>query len=121
MNRLLPARNLRQGLTATTAVLAASVTLTLALAAGVVLLALANQRLGDQIHGSQISACRTANQNRAEDIRLLNGIIALPAISAPQFQTAVLAARQRAQAARLHQDIAAANAPRDCTAVYSAG
>jgi hypothetical protein len=64
-------------------------------------------------HDSQISACRQANTNRAEDIAIWNqflGDIAPAAAQTPKVKT---------ELAEINKLIAVKDTPRNCTALYA--
>jgi hypothetical protein len=65
-----------------------------------------------------VNACRLANGNRTEDVRIINEILNLPAISKPQFITPAMRAAQAAALVRVHADVKTAYALRDCAAEY---
>ena len=66
-----------------------------------------------------VTACQTANGNRSEDVEVLHSILALPAISSPQFITPASKARQDAALAKVHTQISKAYALHDCAKQYS--
>jgi len=65
-----------------------------------------------------VNACRLANGNRTEDVRIINEILNLPAIAKPQFITPAMRAAQDAALAKVHADVKTAYALRDCQAEY---
>jgi hypothetical protein len=78
-------------------------------------------RVSDVADGNRadaVNACELANGNRSEDVRIINEILNLPAISKPQFITPVMRAAQDAALARVHANVKTAYALRDCAAEY---
>jgi hypothetical protein len=98
---------------------AAQVTLTIALAIAVVLLALSNGHLSGAIHTEDINNCHSGNTTRLAEARIDRGILALPALSHPAGLTPAAAHAQAGAVTTLRHDITAAYALRDCAAVYS--
>jgi len=69
-------------------------------------------------HAAAITACNLSNGNRSEDVQIFGDILALPAISKPQFITPAMREVQAAALAKVNARIKVAYALRDCTALY---
>jgi len=96
-----------------------SVVLNVVLIGCVVFLGIRNLEVANAEHTSTVVACRLANDNRSEDVRILNQIIALPSISHPQFITKANVLKQNAAVATVKHAIRAAYALRNCVTLYS--
>jgi hypothetical protein len=70
---------------------------------------------GDQ-HNATISSCQQSNASRAEEVQIFGSILALPAISRPQFITPAMYADQQAAVVKVNAKIKKAYALRNCAA-----
>jgi hypothetical protein len=90
-----------------------------ALVVVVVLLGLSNRAIAQREDANLIRSCQQGNDDRATDEQIFREILALPAISSPQFITPANAVVQRAAVAKIRSDISEAYASRNCVAEYS--
>jgi len=67
-------------------------------------------------HNATISSCQQSNASRAEEVQILGAILALPAISRPQFITPAMYADQQAAVVKVNAKIKKAYALRNCAA-----
>jgi hypothetical protein len=103
-------------------VFAGGTALTLAvMTALIIFLVLRNTATEKAAHNSTIAACQLSNTNRTEDIATLNAILALPAISSPQFITPAARSAQAADLARVRAQIRHEYALRNCALPYRTG
>jgi hypothetical protein len=99
--------------------LAVSSLVMVALIGVVVLLVVQENDLGVANRNNAVSACQQANTSRVTDQEIDRDILALPAISSPQFITPASAARQRIAVAVIQGKIRSAYALHNCVAQYS--
>jgi hypothetical protein len=95
-----------------------SVVLNIALIISVVFLGLGNRTVGNKEDASSIRACQRANADRRKNIEFISEILALPAISTPQFITSAHARQQEIAVTRIKAEVRSANIQRNCVAAY---